>query len=630
MKTSGMVRALVALLLALSGAGRAKSAPPLERLEPYFAAPEIARPTLSPTGEFLGVIARKGDSYGVGIYDLKAGKQRFVGGSGKTNVLAFWWKSARQIIVCTGAADGSPLGYMMVDADGTNAKDLWQIDRIGGIVDPLPNSPDWVIAGSYTNLVRVNLKTQKQELIEESIGPVIEWYIDSAGELRAAWGAQSGGTIKVWWRAPGAKAWKTTQSSFTRLDFIPVGVDRDSRYLLVTDYTQGDIMAVSRFDTTTGTREVLVQRPDFSPVRITGLGTRVRGLAVRYDQLPQAPLVALSPEFAPGVALLQEKFPGFVLDTFDAMPDGKTWVVRAANSRQPGAFFLFDSTTGKSDMIGLQNSKLTENLLAPADFLSLPDRAGRTLTGYLWRPRGVARPPLVVLIPEALPRSPATNVFAADVQALVACGYAVLSVNGRGTVGFGLEKMKPAETDLGAIVREDCEDMIAALGQEGVIDASRVVALGNKLGGAFAIYLASTSKVFAGVVNIDGPAEITRAGLQALSLERDLARLNDRFGGWREANKFAQELSVLGSATRCTVPALHLYSNYRDKMSDQGVKVAKAVREAGVPAKVDLAYTWSEYLKPLSVQAREEAAVIQRVATFIDALPAKPAAAKAR
>lgn len=453
--------------------------------------------------------------------------------------------------------------------------------------------------------------------------------VDSAGEVRAAWGVEAEGEVKVWWRAPGAKVWNTSRSTTSRLEFLPLGVDRDPRYLWVSDFQQGDSTAISRFDTVTTERTVVVHRPGLDPTRLIVLGASERSIAVRFDQLPDAPLVALSADYAPGLARLQSAFPGFLIDPLDVSPaERKTWLVGVSNSRVPGTYLLFNAESGKSDLIcQTHGASLPQDVLVAADYLSVTAPGGRKLTGFLWRPRDTPRPPLVVLVPAQLPRLPATNAFSAEVQALVASGYAVLSINGRGTIGFGHAQTLAAERELALIVREDCEHMIAVLGRDGVVDERRVTAMGYGLGGAFALQLAATSRAFSSVINVDGPPELTRESLASLSVERDRSRLNARFGGWRQAAQFAQELSVLTNAVRCQVPALHLYSNHREKMNDHGRKVLKAVGEAGVPAKVDLAYPWSEYLKPVTQSAREQAALIGRVVAFLDGV--KPIAKSA-
>lgn len=151
----------VVLMLGV-GLCSAAAAVPAELLEKYFTPAEIMTPKLSPSGEFIGVVARKGDAFALGIYDLKAGKQRLVGGSANVHVVNFWWKGARRLIVQTTDAYGMNPGLMMVDIDGGNPVDLWRIGRLGQLIDPLPEVPDRVLLGTAGSIVRVNLQTGKK------------------------------------------------------------------------------------------------------------------------------------------------------------------------------------------------------------------------------------------------------------------------------------------------------------------------------------------------------------------------------------------------------------------------------------------------------------------------------------
>lgn len=156
--------AIVALVTALLS-----GAPTEEQLLRYTMPAEISSPQISPDGAFVAVRARKGDAYGVGIYDLKTGKQRMIGGASDVNSMNFWWKTSRQLIVRTQRADGKGGGYMAVNADGSGAVDLWEMQQTGRLLDPLVTEPDVVAIGTSGVLNRFNLKTGKVEILEESL-----------------------------------------------------------------------------------------------------------------------------------------------------------------------------------------------------------------------------------------------------------------------------------------------------------------------------------------------------------------------------------------------------------------------------------------------------------------------------
>lgn len=597
-------------------------APTEEQVLRYTMPPEISSPKISPDGAFVAVRARKGDAYGVGVYDLKTGKQRLIGGSSDVNVETFWWKTARRLIVRTERSDGKAEAYMAVNADGTDPVDLWQLQRLGRLIDPLVTEPDLVSVGTTEVLNRLNLKTGKVEVVEQSLNHVWDWFVDARGNARAARTMTVDGIVRVHWRAPDAPGWKTNVHSVAERDFWPMTVDRDPRYLWVADFKQGDSLAVSRFDTVTGERTVAVHRPGLDVTHFHGLGPAYPSALVQYTQLPSAPFVATRPEFEDGVARLQLAFRGFFITGLDAPLSGKPWVMRVGNARNPGTLVVFDPDTGKYDALGrTHGNTITDEMTVPADHLSVPDRSGRSMTGLLWRPRGVKQPPLVVYMAESMPQLPATNIYHDQVQALAASGFAVLMVNGRGTMGFGRAHMEAVASELDRALREDCEDMVAALAKEGVIDPKRVAVVGERMGGAMAVYLATTSKAFAAAININAPPEVSREDLLSFGVWRGLAELQRDLGGWRRASEIAAALSVEKNLKTCTVPTLHLYNDApanKGTLNDLGRRVRRAAGDSEGRAQVAVAYSWTDEAKPATRRAREEAALVVRMVTFLE------------
>lgn len=430
------------------------------------------------------------------------------------------------------------------------------------------------------------------------------------------------GVVRIHWRAPGALPWKTYVHTYANRDFWPVAADRDPRYLWVWDYKQGDSVAMSRFDTVTGERKVAVHRPGLDVTYIHHFSAELPCAAVQFSQLPAAPFVAARPELEESVARMQLAFRGFFVSSISAPLAGKPWVLRVGNSRNPGTYVIFDPDTGKYEALGkAHGNAITDDMTVAADHLSVPDRSGKAMTGFLWRPRGVKQPPLVVYMASSMPQYPATNVYRDQVQALAASGFAVLMVNGRGTYGFGQAHMEAVASELDRALREDCEDMVAALAREGVIDPKRVAVVGEGMGGAMAVYLATTSKAFAAAININAPPEVSREDLLSFSIGRGMAALQRDLGGWRRASEIAAALSVEKNLKVCAVPTLHLYDDApanKATLNDLGRRVRRVAGDSGGRAQVGVAYSWTDEAKPATRRAREEAALVVRMVTFLE------------
>jgi dipeptidyl aminopeptidase/acylaminoacyl peptidase len=609
-----------ALSLLLAAAAFARAAVSESDLLPYFLPPEISRPKLSPTGEFVAVVVRKDDVYALGVYDLKSGRQRLIGGARDAQVIDVWWKAPRRLLALTRDAKNESASFQAVDVDGSHAEKLRDIE--GWLADPMPEDPDNVIV-LHRGVTRINLKTGSETNLETGIDAG-RWFPDAQGNVRAAMRTDLSGFF-VWWRPPGERAWKETRFEDRVPDFLPLGVDRDPRFLLVADYRQGDNLAISRLDTATGARTPVARREGVDPTHTVSVGERGRIVAVRYEQLRGAPLDVLDPVAGAALVKLQEAFPGLVADPSGLAPDEKTWLVTLRSSRVPGTIVLVDAASGRVQPLGkMLGERLPEKNLAPAELLSTQAGEGRRLTAMLWRPANIARAPLVVLAPEFLPKVPAEDRFQPEVQALVRAGFAVLDVNVRGTFGFGQRHLEAAEADLGGALREDYQTVIAALAKAGIVDDKRVAILGEGMGGAMAVFLATSSQVFAAAININGPVQLGQDAMLSFVLGRDRTQIGRQFG-WKRLRQFADDLALGTTAARCSVPALHLYNDAienKGRLNDSGQKVRKLVAGAPAAARVEVAYSRVIGLKPPTQLAREQSAIFAKIAAFLaEAMP---------
>ena len=115
--------------------------------------------------------------------------------------------------------------------------------------------------------------------------------------------------------------------------------------------------------------------------------------------------------------------------------------------------------------------------------------AGRRVSGLLYRPAGVARPPVLVDC-HGGPTGAATVRWIADVAALVADGWAVLRPNPSGSTGAGRAFLRDLDGGWGD---RDVDDVIAgieALRTRGDIDGDRVAVGGGSAGGMLALLVA--------------------------------------------------------------------------------------------------------------------------------------------
>jgi dipeptidyl aminopeptidase/acylaminoacyl peptidase len=147
--------------------------------------------------------------------------------------------------------------------------------------------------------------------------------------------------------------------------------------------------------------------------------------------------------------------------------------------------------------------------LRPLEPVAFTARDGLPLRGYLTLPAASAtRVPLVLVI-HGGPYARDRWGFSATHQWLANRGYAVLSVNYRGSTGFGKAFVTAADREWGGKMHDDLLDAVHWAVARGIADEARVGFYGASYGGYAALTAATkTPEVFACIVDVFGIANL--------------------------------------------------------------------------------------------------------------------------
>jgi dipeptidyl aminopeptidase/acylaminoacyl peptidase len=197
---------------------------------------------------------------------------------------------------------------------------------------------------------------------------------------------------------------------------------------------------------------------------------------------------------------------------------------RAAWSYHLGKFLWFEDPDLHREMNALvlaTYSRALPHLDPPGERLDIPFE-GTTLPGNLRRPRGVARPPVVLLVPGL--DSVKEELFAME-QDFLRRGMATLTLDGPGQ-GESAPRF-PIRADWSSVVRP----VIDALEARSDVDAGRVGLMGISMGGIYGPLAATKEKRIRALVALAGPYdlsacwpalnELTRAGYVFYTKSRD-------------------------------------------------------------------------------------------------------------
>ena len=420
------------------------------------------------------------------------------------------------------------------DRDGDENDRVYRVDiKTGEILNltPVPDGaratiqgvsaekPDTLIVGindrnpQLFDLYTVNISSGEIELLRENPG-FLAWVIDNDLEPRLGLQPMAGGGYQAMTLGD-EPAVLFEIAAEDALNSNIVGFNQDNTVAYMTTSGGTDTAALYGLDMTTGEKTLMAQdaRADISQVLIDPATYEVFGYAVNYLKTGwQGMTEAASAE----LANIQQEIPGD-LQVLAATADGRQLVIYGDSSQAPGVYYLYNRDEGKASVLFETRPELNAAPLQPMTPLELKSRDGLTLVSYL------TLPPDITLDENGNPTEPLPMVlnvhggpWARDAygyngvhQWLANRGYAVLSVNYRGSSGFGKSFLNAAVLEFSGKMHDDLIDAVNWAVAEGVADKDQVAIMGGSYGGyATLVGVTFTPDTFACGVDIVGPSNL--------------------------------------------------------------------------------------------------------------------------
>lgn len=197
--------------------------------------------------------------------------------------------------------------------------------------------------------------------------------------------------------------------------------------------------------------------------------------------------------------------------------DNKTWIVAIDGDRQPTRFYRWDRTKKQGSFLFASRPDLEGKPLARMHPVVINARDGLELVSYLTLPLAAdansdgkpERASPAVLLVHGGPWSRDTWGFNRLHQLLANRGYAVLSVNFRGSTGLGKAFLNAGNGEWGKKMHDDLIDATRWMVEAGVAPQDKVCIMGGSYGGYSTLAgLTLTPDTFACGVDIVGPSSI--------------------------------------------------------------------------------------------------------------------------
>jgi len=208
-------------------------------------------------------------------------------------------------------------------------------------------------------------------------------------------------------------------------------------------------------------------------------------------------------------------------DYLSKLRDGQFYIVSTDTSKTkmivaymlddaPYSYYFYDKTAKKAEFLFTHNADLEKYKLSKMEPAIIKSRDGLDLVSYMTLPLNVKaeKLPLVVYV-HGGPWARDNWGYNPVHQWLANRGYAVLSMNFRGSTGFGKKFLNAGDNQWAKNMQNDITDSVKWAIEKGIADSQKVVIMGGSYGGyATLAGLTFTPELYAAGVDIVGPSNL--------------------------------------------------------------------------------------------------------------------------
>jgi dipeptidyl aminopeptidase/acylaminoacyl peptidase len=589
-----------------SSAAGASSAPSAPRADTsllprklIFGNPDRTAPRVSPDGKQLAWLAPKAGV--LNVYVAPAGdltKARPVTDEKARPIPNFNWAYDNKHVLYAIDKNGDENVHVFsVDLGTLAVKDLTPFEKTQGQIQGLSDRfPSIAVLGTndrdpkYHDVYRVDIVSGKRTLVQKN-DAYAGFVIDDTFKVRYAVKPKSDGGFDL--MLSDGKAGFSPFQTIPPDDSLttgPLGFDKAGTTLFMRESRDRDTSSLVALNTKNRQPRVLAEdaRADVAGLMLSPIDGHAQAASFEYERRNWKVLDAA---IEPDLAYLKTVVDGD-MEVISRSRDDKAWTVAYVVSDGPVRYYLYDRNKKAATFLFSNRPALDGLKLAKMHPVVIPARDGKQLVSYLSLPpaadeAGTGKPnqPLpTVLFVHGGPWGRDVWGFNGAHQWLTSRGYAVLSVNYRGSTGFGKAFVNAGDREWAGKMHDDLLDAVEWAANNGITDRQRVAIMGGSYGGyATLVGLTFTPEAFACGVDIVGPSNLNTL-LASIPpywapLFENLAR---RVGDPRteEGKKLLTERSPLTRASAIVRPLLIGQGandpRVKQAESDQIVKAMKA------------------------------------------------------
>jgi dipeptidyl aminopeptidase/acylaminoacyl peptidase len=577
--------------------------PPLVPRSVLFGNPERVTVRLSPDGRWLAWLAPANGILNVFVApvgDLAAA--RAVTSSAERPVQRYSWSyDSRTVVFLDDIGGNENYRAFAVDIETREKRDLTPLAGVNArLYGGSPRHRNLLAVGlndrdaRWHDLWHVDLATGQRQLVRENRDEISGWLLDLDLRPRLVTrGQPDGGDIL--YAVKGEKL--DTLEPLLTIQFAdsfttgPQHLTADGKAYYLASSIGRDRAALFRVDLATGAQTLVAEhaKADVDAALVDPKSLEVTAVSAEYVRHEWIPVEA---QTGADLRWLESEIKSD-FDIVSQTEDGTRWTIASGSPERPAVYWLFDRPARRLTRLFTARPQLERYTLAPMHGHVVRSRDGLDLVSYVTLPANEkgprpARPLPMVLSVHGGPWSRDSYGYDSEHQWLANRGYAVLSVNFRGSTGFGKAFLNAGDLEWGRKMHDDLIDAVAWAVREGIADRERVAIMGGSYGGYAALVGAAfTPETFRCAVSIVGPSNLETMLASAppywhAFYENEVRRVGDPR---TEAGRaLLRDRSPLTRAEAISKPLLVLQgANDPRVVKAESDQIVAAVRKRGLP-----------------------------------------------
>lgn len=499
---------------------------PLIPRKVLFGNPQRAGARISPDGKYLSYLAPVSGVLNVWVAPVdKPSEAQPITEDRERGIRSHQWAYDGKHILYSQDAKGDENWHVYATNLATKeTRDLTPLENVQAQIESVnEDTPDVILVGindrnpQLHDIYRIKLATGERELVQENPG-FAGFVLDNADQVRfAITMTQTGGQLVLEPDPKSDMGWKPFLE-ISNLDAMTTGLagfDKSNESVYFMDSRDRNTGALFEWNLKTGAKKLIAEDPhsDVGGILIHPTKKTIQAVSFTYDRERWQ---VLDPAIGEHLAVLKKLERGDIMVTSRTLDDRFATIAFLMDDG-PVKYYLYDLQHRTARYLFSNRDDLGQYSLAKMHSRIIEARDKMKLVSYLTLPvksdpdgDGVPDKPLpLVLSVHGGPWARDSWGFDPEHQWLADRGYAVLSVNFRGSTGFGKDFVNAANGEWSGKMHDDLLDSVQWAIDNKIADPKKVAIMGGSYGGyATLVGLTFTPDVFTCGVDIVGPSSL--------------------------------------------------------------------------------------------------------------------------